>query len=186
MTCLVFNVLYIIIILYILYNVSSARKNTLLTVVALNVTILFNSLLRRHFMLSSIPKCSYTQNRIAQLLTKFNYGEIHILPINNMTHDTAYTVNKQILYVCLENKVYPRKIYNINTIMFVILHELTHMANNNWQHGVDFWQLFKFFINEAVIAGVYVPINYKVQPEIYCNSKIEYNPYFDQSLNLTF
>ena len=65
------------------------------------------------------------------------------------------------------------------TLMFVVLHELTHMMNNKWDHHLDFWLLFKFLLTNAADIGIYSPVNYKIYPINYCGLDLYYNPYFD-------
>lgn len=77
---------------------------------------------------------------------------------------------------CLRHK--NGKLHDINTIMFVVLHEITHMLNDRWGHEVYFWQLFRVVLTDAVECGIYVPIDYSIAPQKYCGMTITQNPYF--------
>lgn len=116
------------------------------------------------------------------LLDRFNFDNLYELSSYNLSNDTAYTLYKKYIYICLNNKVYPNNIYNINTVLFVLLHELAHLSNNSWDHPDEFWKLFKFYLYEAACCGIYIPINYKIKPEQYCNTCIRYNPLYDDSI----
>lgn len=97
---------------------------------------------------------------------------------------TSYTIGKgNKLYLCVRDKEDPNKIIDHNTLMFVMLHEISHMANyNGWGHGRDFWEVFCFILHESILAGVYTPIDYKNYPVNYCGLRIDYQPLYDTGL----
>jgi len=73
---------------------------------------------------------------------------------------------------------------DIETVFFVMLHECAHIANyNGWGHDTRFWTVFKFIIHEAVLAGVYTPIDYAKHPKEYCGISVYYQPLFDDALS---
>ena len=43
----------------------------------------------------------------------------------------------------------------------------------------DFWQNFKFLLENAKAANIYQPVDYKKKPKEYCGMKINDNPYYD-------
>lgn len=94
----------------------------------------------------------------------------------NITNTTAYTDNKDTLYVCLRNK--DGIIYDMSTLMFVTLHEITHMMIDSWGHGDEFWPTFKFLLLNARDAGVYDPIDYSKYNINYCGLVLTNNPYY--------
>jgi hypothetical protein len=100
------------------------------------------------------------------------------------SRETAYTVNKgDALYVCLRDRGRPEALVDYDTLLFVYLHELSHIAAHDvWGHGEKFWETFKFVLEEAVVAGVYRPVDYSKKPTVYCGLDITYNPLFDQRL----
>ena len=92
--------------------------------------------------------------------------------------NTSYVINKgQEVRICLRNKT--GKIHDFNTLVFVNLHELSHMLDRNYGHNESFWNCFKFILCEAVKLGIYKPVDYKKYPASYCGIKITSNPYFD-------
>ena len=66
-----------------------------------------------------------------------------------------------------------------NTLTFVALHELSHLATKSIGHNDEFWNNFKFLITQASIIQIYTPIDYKKQKQEYCGMNIKDNPYFD-------
>lgn len=128
----------------------------------------------------------YIRERLKQLTERYDPKDIHeISPLNN-ANLTSYTQDKKTLILCLrkkqQNKNKENELHDINTIMFVVIHELSHMMNNRWGHGVDFWVLFKFMLMNAVEAGVYTPVDYSKKQINYCGLNIGYNPLYDKVL----
>jgi hypothetical protein len=93
---------------------------------------------------------------------------------------TAYSENKgEKLAFCLNKSKNGSKLIDINTLTFVSLHELSHIATESVGHNQDFWQNFKWILQHAKEAGIYSPIDYKKYPEEYCGMTINDNPYYD-------
>lgn len=60
---------------------------------------------------------------------------------------------------------------------------MAHIGNyNGWGHKQRFWQVFKFFLQEATASGIYTPRDYEKSPDWYCGLDVAYNPYFDKSV----
>jgi hypothetical protein len=94
---------------------------------------------------------------------------------------TAYSENKgEKLAFCL-NKKKPdnNNLIDENTLMFVAIHELSHISTKSIGHKSEFWENFKFLLSEAKAAGIHTPVNYKEKPQEYCGMKINDNPYYD-------
>ena len=93
---------------------------------------------------------------------------------------TAYSENKgEKLAFCLNQSKNGSKLIDINTLSFVSLHELSHIATESIGHNQDFWQNFKWILQNAKEAGIYSPVDYKKYPQEYCGMTINDNPYYD-------
>lgn len=101
---------------------------------------------------------------------------------NNKEGDTSYTIDKgNILSLCLRSG--SGDLHDFETLKFIYLHELCHIAADVYQHPTKFWQLFKILLQEANKAGIYTPTNYKYTPVRYCGKlTVAYNPFFDPAL----
>ena len=93
--------------------------------------------------------------------------------------DTSYSENKgQRIVVCLRDKTkapeYP--LIELNTIMFVMLHEMAHLMTETIGHTPEFWLNFKRILHDAVKVGIYTPVNYSRQPTPYCGMTITDSP----------
>lgn len=116
--------------------------------------------------------------RTVRLIEGFNPQKINeTLPTSELT---AYSENKgEKLAFCLNKSKNGSKLIDINTLTFVALHELSHIATKSVGHGQEFWQNFKWVLQNAKAAGIYSPVDYKKYPEEYCGMTINDNPYYD-------
>lgn len=116
--------------------------------------------------------------RTDRLVKGFNPTKIsETLPTSELT---AYSENKgEKLAFCLNKRKDGTKLIDINTLTFVALHELSHIATKSVGHGQEFWENFKWVLQNAKEAGIYSPIDYKKYPEEYCGMTINDNPYYD-------
>ena len=116
---------------------------------------------------------------IKRLKRGFNPQKIQeTLPTSEFT---AYSENKgEKLAFCLnKNKSGKGGLIDANTLMFVAIHELSHIATKNIGHTTDFWANFKFLLKEADKINIYKPVDYKKTPQEYCGMSIKDNPYYD-------
>tara|TARA_B100000902_G_C27285017_1_gene903932 strand:- start:914 stop:1504 length:591 start_codon:yes stop_codon:yes gene_type:complete len=93
---------------------------------------------------------------------------------------TAYSQNKgEKLAFCLDTEKNGGKLIDINTLTFVAIHELSHVASKSTGHTEEFWKNFKFLLQEAESINLYKPENYKDKSRRYCGMDITDNPYYD-------
>jgi hypothetical protein len=116
--------------------------------------------------------------RTIRLVEGFNPQKIsETLPTSELT---AYSENKgEKLAFCLNTTKEGNKLIDLNTLTFVALHELSHIMTESVGHNQEFWQNFKFLLENAKASGVYDPVDYKKKPKEYCGMKINDNPYYD-------
>ena len=116
--------------------------------------------------------------RTKRLVKGFNPKKINeTLPTSELT---AYSENKgEKIAFCLNTTKDGDKLIDINTLTFVALHELSHIMTVSIGHKQEFWQNFKFLLENAKECGVYEPVNYKKKPTQYCGMTINDNPYYD-------
>tara|TARA_B110000977_G_scaffold189538_1_gene259135 strand:- start:1712 stop:2140 length:429 start_codon:yes stop_codon:yes gene_type:complete len=88
----------------------------------------------------------------------------------------AYSINKgDELSICLRNKD-DDSFIDINTIMFVAIHEITHIMTLDTGHTNNFWKNMKYLLDKATEIGVYYPVDYSTVPTEYCGMKINSTP----------
>jgi len=116
--------------------------------------------------------------RVIKLVANFNPQRVsETLPTSELT---AYSENKgEKIAFCLNTTKNGNKLIDISTLTFVALHELTHVMTTSIGHKQDFWQNFKFVLENAKAANIYDPVDYKKNPQEYCGMTINDNPYYD-------
>ena len=116
---------------------------------------------------------------IRRLVKKFNPNKImETLPTSEYT---AYSENKgKKLAFCLnKEKDNNNNLIDENTLMFVAIHEMSHVATESIGHNKEFWDNFKFLLKEAKEVGIYNVVDYSTHNEEYCGMTITDNPYFN-------
>jgi hypothetical protein len=117
--------------------------------------------------------------KVQRLVKGFNPKKIsETLPNSELT---AYSENKgEKLAFCLNKKKEDNNnLIDVNTLTFVAIHELSHIMTVSVGHKQEFWQNFKFLLENAKTANIYIPIDYKKKPKEYCGMTISDNPYYD-------
>lgn len=85
---------------------------------------------------------------------------------------TSYTVNKgERIVFCLRFKVI-EQIHDMNTLMYVVIHELAHVGCPEYGHTKLFNKIFKFLLSQGIAIGIYKPIDYRKSPQNYCGMEI--------------
>ena len=85
-------------------------------------------------------------------------------PLNNrnilneikvMKGDKSYTINKKKVYLCLKDE--NQKYYNDNILIYVFLHELSHVICDEVGHTQKFHEIFESVLDLATQKGIYNP-----------------------------
>ena len=129
--------------------------------------------------LVNILEKKYKNNEVVDRLVK-NFNPKKIVEILPTSEYTAYSENKgKKIAFCLNVKKHDdTNLIDENTLMFVALHEMSHVATKSIGHKKDFWDNFKFLIKEAGEAGLYIIEDYSKNNKEYCSMQIKDNPYF--------
>jgi len=119
------------------------------------------------------------RENVKKLIKNFNPTTIkETLPTSEFT---AYSENKgEKIAFCLNKKKHNNdNLIDSNTLMFVATHEIAHIMTTSVGHTEEFWNNFKFLLENAVELKLYTPVDYKKEPEGYCGMDITDNPYYD-------
>lgn len=80
---------------------------------------------------------------------------------------TSYSVNKgEKIVVCIRQT--DNKFVDLNDVLYVVIHELAHLATNEIGHTPTFWKNFSFLLQNAIDCGLYEYRNYQKKPTPYC------------------
>lgn len=119
-------------------------------------------------------------DRTQRLVSNFNPKKImETLPTSSYT---AYSENKgEKIAFCLspKKKNGEDRLIDEHTLTFVAIHELSHVATKSIGHKTEFWENFKFLLENAKEANIHQPRDYSKDPKEYCSMDIRDNPYYD-------
>jgi hypothetical protein len=118
------------------------------------------------------------KDNVKRLVTGFNPQKVmETLPTSEYT---AYSENKgEKLAFCLNTEKGGNTLIDEHTLTFVAIHELSHIATKSIGHKSEFWDNFKFLLQEANASGIHKPRDYKKEPQKYCGMTIRDSPAFD-------
>ena len=85
---------------------------------------------------------------------------------------TSYSINKgEKLVFCLRSKE-KENIHDINLIMYVVLHEMSHIACPEIGHTQLFKKIFAFLTTIAIKLNIYKKIPFETESKEYCGMNI--------------
>tara|TARA_B100001057_G_C22609447_1_gene855956 strand:+ start:296 stop:934 length:639 start_codon:yes stop_codon:yes gene_type:complete len=122
----------------------------------------------------------YTKQNITDIkrLDK-NFRPDNISESNPGNNYTSYSINKgEKIVFCIRHKHTEIKgeLVDINTIMFVAIHELAHLMTKSIGHTPEFWDNMRFLLKHGIDLGVYKYVNYNEHKEKYCGILITSTP----------
>ena len=81
---------------------------------------------------------------------------------------TSYTVNKgERVNMCIRSKII-ENIHDMNTLMYVAIHEFSHVACPEYGHTPLFKKIFKFLLERSIEINIYKAVDYRVNQQSYC------------------
>ena len=113
--------------------------------------------------------------RVQQLLSRFNPN--NIMETDGNSKYTSYSVNKgEKMVLCLRARDGSNQLADLNTVMFVTLHEYSHILTNSIGHTDEFWDNFKFVLQNAIKLNIYRCVDYYSNPKKYCGIEVNNSP----------
>jgi len=104
-----------------------------------------------------------------------NINSVDILENIDEYNYTSYSVNKgEELVLCVKNQK-TKELYDINLIMYVVLHEISHIMCPEYGHGNLFKKIFNYITQEAIKCGIYQDLDFEHNPREYCGLTIKSN-----------
>jgi len=166
----------------------------------------------KDYLVRDLPDKQEAANLLAHIRIKLNNLKIHLeskFPdkpqmkqlMNNFKADanrfyestpdadlTSYSVNKgESIHLCLRQREKgDESLVKEEVIMFVAIHEMSHMITKTIGHGQDFWNNFAWILKEAETIGIYKSYDFKAQPVKYCGMSITDQPTYNPSLEEGF
>lgn len=108
---------------------------------------------------------------IDRLKEKINY----VIISENISdyYYTSYSVNKgEQLVFCVRSRRNRDQIHDLNLMMYVVLHEISHIACPEYGHTALFKRIFAFITQSAIDLGIYTKIDFRSDNKEYCGLSI--------------
>lgn len=118
----------------------------------------------REYYLQDDPKLRELREIIKPLFERDSYYSGMLEPLNDKNimneitlykGDKSYTINKQKIFLCLKDEKH--EYYNTNMLVYVLLHEISHVICDEVGHTEKFNKIFDELLSEASKLGVYDP-----------------------------
>jgi hypothetical protein len=153
---------------YLVKNLPDKKEATdVLSLIRKNINVLINHL---HNNIIKYPdQRQYIESlwlRTRNIIISENHG---------YSQYTTYTVNKgdEIVF-CLRDK--NGQLHDTNLLMFVAIHELSHIACPELNHTTLFITIFVFLLKVAMDIGIYQYQDYNKDPVYYCGMYLNQSP----------
>ena len=90
---------------------------------------------------------------------------------------TSYSVNKgEKIFMCLRQRDDKEQLVDENVILFVALHEISHVGTVSVGHTQEFWNNFAWLLKEAEHLEIYKYTDFASHPVEYCGVQITDSP----------
>ena len=116
--------------------------------------------------------------RVQRFNKKFNPDSIS--ESSSSSKYTSYSVNKgEKIIFCIRSRDSKNKLIDLNTLMFVSLHEISHVVTKSIGHTQEFWDNFKWILDNSLVTKIYTKHDYRSKPVKYCGIEITDSPLYD-------
>lgn len=121
-----------------------------------------------------IAQDEYPNDPRVEFLKK-NYDPSQLSESTKDEKYTSYSINKEKILFCLIARDETGALIDDNTLAYVGVHELAHLATDEIGHTETYWENFKWLLTIAKQNGLYLYEDYSINPKPYCGIKISSN-----------
>lgn len=131
-------------------------------------------------LMDSLVQAFPNKPQVQRLQQNFKADPTRFLESTPDAEHTSYSVNKgESVHFCLRQRDGSEQIVDNNIMMFVALHEMSHMITKSIGHDQEFWNNFGWLLREAEQRKLYTPTDFKSHPVLYCGVTITDSPRYD-------
>ena len=123
----------------------------------------------RNFIAAASAK--YPNDLTIKRIQKYWTGTISEIP---QSETIAYALEKKDLFMCVRDNA--GNVQELDDLLFVLLHELSHIMNSTYGHDAHFWKQFKRTLEMANKLGYLEYKNYDDYSVQVCGKQINANP----------
>lgn len=120
---------------------------------------------------------------VAQMIKNFDCSASRFSESTPDAQYTSYSVNKgEKVYMCLRQRNDKEELVQENVILFVALHEMSHVGTVSIGHTPEFWNNFAWLLKEAEHTKVYQYTDFAAHPVEYCGVHITDSPTYKDNV----
>lgn len=120
---------------------------------------------------------------VKQLLKNFDCSAARFSESTPDAQYTSYSVNKgEKVYMCLRQRDEKERLVDENVILFVALHEMSHVGTSSIGHTPEFWNHFAWVLEQAEHVKIYNYTDFAAHPVEYCGVHITDSPKYKESV----
>lgn len=113
--------------------------------------------------------------RVQRLLKRFPYCTLQ--ESNGKGTETSFSINKgEKIVLCVRAKDGSNTLVDENLLLFVALHELSHIMTISIGHTEEFWENFTFVLEVCQKHNIYKCIDFSSNPKKYCGITVTSSP----------
>lgn len=94
--------------------------------------------------------------------------------IESTRENVAFSIGKAAIVICVRDPA--DGLARLNTCVFVLIHELAHIASEKYGHTPEFWTNMKFLLELADAAGIYQDGAHDPHDETLCGKRVGSSP----------
>lgn len=88
--------------------------------------------------------------------------------------EVAFSLDKNSIHLCLRDK--NGRLEDLNASMFVLIHELAHVATADYGHSTEFWANMRFLLELAERLNIYKYEDYDRRSTTFCGHALGSSP----------
>lgn len=120
---------------------------------------------------------------VKQLLENFDGSPARFTESTPDAQYTSYSVNKgEKIYMCLRQRDEKENLVKENIIVFVALHEMSHVGTASLGHTPEFWNHFAWLLKQAEHVKIYEYTDFAAHPVEYCGVHITDSPTYKEAI----
>jgi len=125
--------------------------------------------------------------QVKQLIQNFRNDPKRFLESTPDAEFTSYSVNKgESVHLCLRQREgADESLVKEEVMVFVAIHEMSHILTESLGHGPDFWNNFAWLLKEAELINIYKHQDFKAHPVKYCGMSITDEPVYKEGDDLS-
>lgn len=120
---------------------------------------------------------------VKQMVTNFDCSASRFSESTPDAQYTSYSVNKgEKIFMCLRQRDAKEALVQENIILFVALHEMSHVGTASIGHTPEFWNHFAWVLKQAEHIKIYQYTDFAAHPVEYCGVHITDSPTYKDTV----